>query len=616
MGNRHGQLDVLEKDSPATSVFPSDNSYGHLKGETLRQLTVLESCARRREAEHLAVYIKEVGEKLVQDRFNLVVLGEFKRGKTTFLNALLGAELLPTAVVPLTSIVTIIQYGNHLKSSVLFLNGDIKEIGISELPGYVTEEGNPKNEKNVKLVQLEYPSPYLKEGVLLIDTPGVGSIYQNNTDETYNYLPKVDAAIFLLSSDQPISQSELDFLKDIFRYSAKTFFILNKIDYLNSEDTQKALKFSQKVLAEKVGFEHVNIYPLSAKLALEGKLTGDTEKLQASKLHQFTSILERFLLAEKGRAAINAACNKAANAAGEVQLGLELEMKALGIPLEELKAKIAVFDEMVNNLRQEHEDNNYIFQGEMDKVYHELEREITRFQESHNDIISKEIEQIYRKKRDLSGREIMKHLEKCIEDRVRSALDQWLPEVEGTVREAFDRVVSRFTGRTNRVIGELLKQSAEIFETQVEGFTEVEALTDETKLYYIFGEQQTMLAPDSVKLSALFLPKFISGPMIMREMRKKVERELDRNSGRIRTDYNERIIKSAKGFKTIFEEKFNSAIDGTRLVLTRAIENRERSEKEAAEAYEKLAGQLKMIKAVRNGLQDIVMQANVINVSY
>lgn len=586
-----------------------DKSYSGLKTEVINNLELLENVSIQREAGRLEEYLVDIKQKLLRDRFNLVVLGEFKRGKTTFLNALLGSNLLPTAVVPLTSIVTLIQYGEKTRSEVIFLNGDIKEITLNELPEFVTEEGNPGNEKKVKLVQLEHPSPYLKDGVILIDTPGVGSIYQNNTDETYNYLPRVDAAIFLLSSDQPISQSELNFLKDIAQYSAKTFFILNKVDYLSVEDRQRALDFSKKVLVEKVGFEDVNIYPLSAKLALEGKLTGDNEKVKASNLHGFTVILENFLLAEKGRAAINAACNKVNNAAGELQLGLDLEMKALGIPLEELKAKIVVFDEMVNNLRQEHEDNNYIFQGEMDKVYHELEREITLFQESHNNMLLKEIEQIYQEKRELSGKELICYIEKYIEDRIRSALDGWQPKVEETVREAFDRVVSRFTGRTNRVIGELLKQSAEIFEIRVEGFTKVEALTEETRLYYIFGEQQSMIAPDSVKLSAFFLPKFISGPMIMREMRKKVERELDRNCGRIRTDYNERIIKSAKGFKTLFEEKFNSAIDGTRLVLIRAIEKRERSEKEATEAYDKLAGQLKVIKAAKNGLQEVAARA-------
>lgn len=571
-------------------------NYRELKTGVLHNVDLLESVAITREAINLVEYLREIKRRVSNDHFNLVVLGEFKRGKTTFLNALLETDILPTDVLPLTSIVTLIKFGKEIRIKVIFLNDETKIIAADQLPDYVTEAGNPGNEKKVKEVHLKHPSPYLKDGIVLIDTPGVGSIYQNNTDETYNYLPKVDAAIFLLSSDQPISQSEIDFLKDISRYSVKTFFILNKADYLSEKDRQKAVEFSEKVLIEKVGFSKASIYPLSAKLALEGKIEQDDNKLKASNLPLFTATLESFLLSEKGAAVINAACTKGIHAAYELRLGLELEIKALGIPIDELKAKIVLFDEMVKGLRQEQEDNSYIFKGEMNKVYRELEQEITKFQESCKETLTKEIDQIYRRE-GLSGRKLMGCIENYIEDRIKTALAEWQPEVEKKVRDTFDKVVSRFTTRTNRVVGELLRQSAEIFDLKLEGFTKVEALTDDSSLYYIFGEEQTMFVPDSIKLYALFLPKFISGPMIMTEMRKKMERELDRNCGRLRTDYNERIIKSSNSFKNLFAKKFHTAIDGTRLVLTRTIEIRERSQKEASESYKMLSQQMTVLNS-------------------
>jgi hypothetical protein len=285
-------------------------------------------------------------------------------------------------------------------------------------------------------------------------------------------------------------------------------------------------------------------------------------------------------------------------------LGLELEKKAMGIPLAELKAKIALFDEMVGELRQEQADNSYIFKGEMSKVYHELEREITRFQENANETLAGEIDQVSRQQ-GLSGRKLLSYMEEYIEDRIKAAFAQWQPEVEEKVRVTFDKLVSRFTNRTNHVVGELLKQSAEIFDLRLEGFTRMEALTDETKLYYIFGQQQPLLVPDSIKLYALFLPKLLSGPMIMGEMRKKLERELDRNCGPLRTDYNERIIKSANGFKNLFERKFDAVIEGTRLVLTRAIEKREHSQKEATAVHEKLSRQLEVLEAAIKGFNSL-----------
>ncbi len=102
--------------------------------------------------------LSEIEEKLSKNRFHLVVLGQFKRGKSTFINSLLAESVLPTAVVPLTSIVTLLKYGNEERVEVLFENGTVKKISRGELADYVTERGNPDNEKGVLHVEMAYPS--------------------------------------------------------------------------------------------------------------------------------------------------------------------------------------------------------------------------------------------------------------------------------------------------------------------------------------------------------------------------------------------------------------------------------------------------------------------------
>lgn len=141
--------------------------------------------------------LNEVSDKLTLEQFNLVVMGQFKRGKSTLINALLGAEILPTAIVPLTSIVTIIRYGKESKAEVRYLNDNKEDIQLSDIPKFVTEKENPKNKLGVKDVDVFYPSDYLKNGVRIIDTPGVGSVFKHNTDVAYAYLPYVDAGIFI-----------------------------------------------------------------------------------------------------------------------------------------------------------------------------------------------------------------------------------------------------------------------------------------------------------------------------------------------------------------------------------------------------------------------------------
>lgn len=202
---------------------------------------------------------EELREKIRTNRFNLVVVGQFKRGKTSLINALLGAEILPVSVVPLTSIVTVMTYGEALRIKVYFNNNKVSEIKTESLSEYVTEKGNPKNRKNIREVVVTYPSPYLKDGVRLIDTPGVGSIYQHNTDVAYQYLPRSDAALFLLSVDQPMNQAEIDFLMDVKEYANKIFFILNKADYLQENDLHEAVEISRTTLREEMGTDrHVS----------------------------------------------------------------------------------------------------------------------------------------------------------------------------------------------------------------------------------------------------------------------------------------------------------------------------------------------------------------------
>jgi ribosome biogenesis GTPase A len=136
-----------------------------------------------------------------------VVLGQFKRGKSSFINSIIGDKILPTSVVPLTSIVTMLKYGQQEEIEVIFEGGNRRVISQGKLPDYVTERGNPKNVKEVKQVEIAFPSAFLKDGLFIIDTPGVGSTFQNNTEMTHNYLPFTSAkpALLILALDVGLS---------------------------------------------------------------------------------------------------------------------------------------------------------------------------------------------------------------------------------------------------------------------------------------------------------------------------------------------------------------------------------------------------------------------------
>lgn len=191
-------------------------------------------------------------------RLQVIVAGEAKRGKSTVVNAILGRPVLPTGVVPLTSVSTrVTSAGSGVDSvRVTFLDGHHIDTGTSELHRYVTEPGNPANRRGVREVTVHVASPVLDTHAMdLIDTPGIGSVFAHNTEEARRTLAQLDAAVLVISADPPITAAELELLQTISETSVRTFVLVNKIDRLTPEELAESLAFTRHVCARATGRE-------------------------------------------------------------------------------------------------------------------------------------------------------------------------------------------------------------------------------------------------------------------------------------------------------------------------------------------------------------------------
>ena len=243
---------------------------------------------------------RELLVKLAEDRFNLAVVGQFKRGKSSLMNAIIGRDLLPTGLLPLTSAITALCYGPKEKIILKRMSWVIDhEIELQELPDYATEQGNPGNQKGVIEARIEMPVPFLRRGLYFVDTPGIGSTRQANTATTYEFLPQADAVIFVTSVDVPLSEAEENFLRDIQGYVRRLFIVANKIDLLSPQEQDQVLNYIQSGLDNLVDSSNVQLYPLSARMALQAKLEDDSNALEASGLPTFERVLENFLAEER-----------------------------------------------------------------------------------------------------------------------------------------------------------------------------------------------------------------------------------------------------------------------------------------------------------------------------
>ncbi len=192
-------------------------------------------------------------ERLEGGRFHLAVLGQFKRGKSTLLNAFLGQAVLPTSVVPLTAIPTFLQYGPEVMVRVSYQDDrPPKEFSKKTAQEFaaiwkVRHRRGQSEESLGRGSGGHFSScPISPAWVVLIDTPGIGSTFTHNTEATLNFLPQCDAALFVVSADPPLTEVEATFLKDVQSRVSRLFFIFNKIDYLDAHDWNLRLDSSRE----------------------------------------------------------------------------------------------------------------------------------------------------------------------------------------------------------------------------------------------------------------------------------------------------------------------------------------------------------------------------------
>ena len=221
-----------------------------------------------RDREQLAALL----DRLDAARLRVLVVGEAKRGKSTLVNALLRRDLLPSGVTPLTAVTTTVRYGDDERAEVRFLDGHDEKHPLAVLPDLVTERGNPGNRRRIAGVTVYIAAPVLADGVELVDTPGTGSVFEWDTQAAHEALRSMDAALFVLTADPPVSASERDLLEQVAQLSVRTFVVLNKADHLEEPGLAEALEFTQRVLGE--AGHPGPVYPMSARAALGGADAG------------------------------------------------------------------------------------------------------------------------------------------------------------------------------------------------------------------------------------------------------------------------------------------------------------------------------------------------------
>lgn len=246
---------------------------------------------------------RELLTRLADDRFNLMLVGRFSRGKSTLINAVLGHPYLPTGILPLTSVITTVRYGSRPHAVLNFKNAGLpREIPLSQLPEYVTQQSNPGNVKRVAYAEIQLPLELLRRGLFFVDSPGLGSSITENTETTERFFPEADAFVLITSYDSPLSEEEDRALQRIRQADRVLFVIVNKQDTVSPSERGEVLEFVKERLARYFFSREPLVFSVSARQALDGKQSGNDELVESSGIRLLEDALFHFLTEEKAEA--------------------------------------------------------------------------------------------------------------------------------------------------------------------------------------------------------------------------------------------------------------------------------------------------------------------------
>jgi GTPase SAR1 family protein len=511
--------------------------------------------------------------------FRLAVLGQFKRGKSTFLNALLGANLLPTDILPVTAIPTFIRADDSVTAKVFFVN-QADPVAFEEdqggsfgdfLQAYVTEAGNPDNQRQVERVEIGHPAAILKQGVVLVDTPGIGSTFKHNTEVAYQILPHCDAALFLVSPDPPITEAEITYLREVRELLPRTFFLLNKVDFLNEQEKVVSLTF----LADQLNplFDGApQVLPVSARNGLTARLKQDKDLWKSSGMHQVEQNLIDFFAREKQQTLELSLRRRVKDQLNTQTMHLQLSLEALRLPEIDLKNRIAQFQEILPAIEREKQASADVLAGDLKRIVMTLTQQIEALRTAAKQRVMPKVEGVIQAVADTE------ELERQVRTIVATQLPEFfapaLRQVDDAIRRQATETLSLHQKRCEQLIERVRKTAAELFNVSYHA-----PLAE--RVYAHFdppGWSQDLFISDmdplGQKISRKLMTKRFRHRRTVQRLREQTQKLLNENTEQMNWALRRGLDESFRRYGFELDEQLDKVIAATRAAMDIALQKK------------------------------------------
>jgi len=347
--------------------------YQKHKQEVVNLFNAVASLAHKQKKSELVKQLEEVKKRLAEEKLLVVTCGEFKEGKSSLINALLGEvkdDLFPVDSDIATGLVSTISYAAQEKITVVLGEPGQErqqQIAREEINSYANEQQNQGNIRQARMLVIESPNPLLKDGLILVDTPGVGGLNTRHTGITYAFIPNADVVIFVSDVKAPLKAKELEFVKMIARHCQNLIFVVTKIDMKTREEYQSVVENNRDKLAhvlERNG-NQIDIIPISSHCKLAYLKSGDTEDLGDSNFPALEERLWQLLNGQKGYIILMRALGEIKPILDEIKVEMQAELEAYQRhATQELKKLELKFQEEKNRL-QDLQINSSVWQTQL-----------------------------------------------------------------------------------------------------------------------------------------------------------------------------------------------------------------------------------------------------------
>jgi Dynamin family len=537
----------------------------------------------------MAADIRQLATRVHEGRFFVACVGQFKRGKSTLLNALAGEAILPTGVVPVTAVPTVLRYGATRSARVL-IDSEWRSIPTADLAQYVSEELNPENSKRLSGVEVFLPSPFLASGMCLVDTPGIGSVFAGNTEAVKDFIPQIDAAILVVGADPPISGEELALIEAVAANVDEIVIVLNKIDRVSLADRKEASAFAGKILQARLKKPLRRIYEVCALSRLTAPNAGDDWTALVSDLNA--------LAAGFGQAMTRSAAERGLRRfSASMRRSIAERSRALRQPIAASEQRMVTLRATLNEAEQSLRDLGSLFSAEQLRLSNALLARRKEFLRSTLPQARRELALECNQVSTVFGPARRRQMLAQAQAVARRHVMPWLDSEETQAEELYGAVTQRFVNLVNGLLQRIAETQSDCFSHLPKSLEAERGFRIRSRFYF-----QDMIGIAQPASPLLYLSDLLLGILGVRYFFRKfadnfLELLMDTNAARVQGDVEQRVVESRQRLESedrkLLREVSTSAEQAltTARALIEAGSNAVQNELERLEALQQQIGE-------------------------